>query len=297
MSFHTSYMTCLPQELILAVFDKCDDVNDIINFAESNQYVFGIYKANINIVVKQIVNNNKNNEVHNIIWSFYYNKYFNNDHYNNSIDTKLNIVKKINNYLSNIDSFDLHDIVFLDGGDVEKVFELYEEYSLSISNSVSMITDFNETQIEKTKRLIHAENIHPEIAFYLGEKYNDVQTELLIKLCNLLKDNYVLDIIVGVEYSRDETDLNIMIKLAENNFKTEYLVYMTNDLVNNNDYDEYSIMKCIELKNKGISEENIHNLVSMEIHKEFDYEYYESLIKNNHTPDEAIEMIIDEYED
>ena len=90
-------MTYLPQELILAVFDMYTNINDIINLAESNDYVFDIYKANIDKVIKQLINNNKQNSlVHTIISSGYYNTF-----YNNIIDTKLDIVKKIGNYLSN----------------------------------------------------------------------------------------------------------------------------------------------------------------------------------------------------
>jgi hypothetical protein len=287
-------MTCLPQELILAVFDMCTNVNDVINLAESNDYVFDIYKANIDKVVKQLIN--KKNKVHNIIWSFYYNK-----HYNN-IDTKLDIVKKIGNYLSNMDSFDLNSILLLKAGrDVEKIFELYEEYSLSIMHSVFMINDFNETQIEKTKRLIHDENLYSEIAFDLVEKSNDAEIKLFIKLSKILikegDDNDNLTLRLIAENHRDETELNIMIKLAENNFETDSLIYITNELIDLNNIDESSIMKCIELKNKGISEENICNLVEADIYKEFDYEYYESLISLNHSPDEAIRMIIAEHED
>ena len=294
MSFHTSYMTYLPQELILAVFDMCTNVNDVINLAESNDYVFDIYKANIDKVVKQLIN--KKNKVHNIIWSFYYNK-----HYNN-IDTKLDIVKKIGNYLSNMDSFDLNSILLLKAGrDVEKVFKLYEEYSLSIMHSVFMINDFNETQIEKTKRLIHDENLYSEIAFDLVEKSNDAEIELFIKLSKILikegDDNDNLTLRLIAENHRDETELNIMIKLAENNFETDSLIYITNELIDLNNIDESSIMKCIELKNKGISEENICNLVEADIYKEFDYEYYESLISLNHSPDEAIRIILAEHEE
>ena len=294
-------MTGLPQELILAVFDMCANVNDVINLAESNDYVFDIYKANINKVVKQLINNK--NKAHNIIWSFYYNKYYNNnnEHYNNNIDTKLDIVKKIGNYLSKMGSFEFDCILRLKGGDFEKVFELYEEYSLSIMHSVFMINDFNETQIEKTKRLIHDENLYSEIAFDLVEKFNDAEIELFIKLSKILikegNDNNNRRLLFIADTHRDETELNIMIKLAENNFETNNIIYMTNDLVDNNDYDEYSIMKCVELKNKGISEDHISNLVEAEIHKEFDYEYYESLIKNNHTPEEAINLILAEHED
>jgi hypothetical protein len=287
-------MTYLPQELILAVFDMCTNVNDVINLAESNDYVFDIYKANIDKVVKQLIN--KKNKVHNIIWSFYYNK-----HYNN-IDTKLDIVKKIGNYLSNMDSFDLNSILLLKAGrDVEKVFKLYEEYSLSIMHSVFMINDFNETQIEKTKRLIHDENLYSEIAFDLVEKSNDAEIELFIKLSKILikegDDNDNLTLRLIAENHRDETELNIMIKLAENNFETDSLIYITNELIDLNNIDESSIMKCIELKNKGISEENICNLVEADIYKEFDYEYYESLISLNHSPDEAIRIILAEHEE
>jgi hypothetical protein len=300
MSFHTSYMTCLPQELILAIFDMFTNISDIINLAESNDYVFAIYKANIDKVVKQLINKNK---VYNKIWSFYYNKYYNNnnENYINSIDTKLDIVKKISNYLSNMDSFDLQCILNLEGKDVEKVFELNEEYSLTIAHSVFMIEEFDETQIEKTKRLIHDENLYSEIAFDLVEKSNDAEIELFIKLSKIFikkgyKNNHLTLIFIATNH-RDETELNIMIKLAENNFETDHLIHITNELVDNDNYDESSIMKCVELKNKGISEEHINDLVEANIHKEFNYEYYESLIKNNHTPKEAIRIIRAEHKD
>ena len=53
----------------------------------------------------------------------------------------------------------------------------------------------------------------------------------------------------------------------------------------------------ILLLNKYISEEYINELVEENIHKEFDYEYYKSLIKNSHTPEDVILMIIAEHED
>uniref|UniRef100_A0A6C0HWH1 Uncharacterized protein n=1 Tax=viral metagenome TaxID=1070528 RepID=A0A6C0HWH1_9ZZZZ len=71
---------------------------------------------------------------------------------------------------------------------------------------------------------------------------------------------------------------------------------ITNGLVNLNHYDKSSIIKCIELKKKGISEKHISNLVEAGLHKEFDYEHYESMIKNNHSPDEAIKIIIDYHD-
>ena len=68
---------------------------------------------------------------------------------------------------------------------------------------------------------------------------------------------------------------------------------ITNGLVNLNHYDKSSIIKCIELKKKGISTKHISDLVKAGLHKEFDYEHYESMIKNNYSPDEAIKIIID----
>ncbi len=300
MSFHTSHITCLPQELIMTIFDMFTNVNDIINYAESNEYVFNIYKANIDKILKQLINNNKKNKVHNIIWSFYYNKYFNNNY---NIDTKLDIAEKIGNYLSNYDSYDLESILLLRKGDVEKVFELHDEYSISILDSVSMLDNFNEIQIEKTKRLISDNNLYSEIAYNLVKKFTDAEIEIFIKLSKILikendddddiNDNLTLRLIASEH--RDETILNIMLKLAENNFKEDDLIYITYELVDNDDY-EYSIMKCIELKNKGISEQHILYLVESSCYKKFDYEYYESLIKDNHTSEEAIDRIIEEHE-
>ena len=192
MSFHTSYMTCLPEELILAVFDMCDNVNDIINLAESDQYVFAIYKANIDKVVKQLINKS---QVDNIIWSFYYKKY-----YNNNIDTKLAIVKKIGNYLSNIDPSDLNYISCLkEGRDVEKVFELHKEHTLNISNAVDMINDFNEEQIEQTIKLIHRD-FDSEIAYNLVEKFSYIEIELIIEDC----DYVALDVAPAIEQALKE---------------------------------------------------------------------------------------------
>jgi len=397
MSFHTSYMTCLPQELILAVFDMCYNVSDVINLAESDQYVFDIYKANINKVVSQLIINNKKKIISDVIRGAYFNAHYKEDTNDYSIDTKLDIVKKIGNYLSNTtpqqfiehlklvttdvhfnqDLFHINKLFYnfcymkiikshdnnishmssyltlnkyntfihyvnlgynindcfstrnlnelqielvkkyIDRGlqlknainvatninedNVEKLFELYEEYSLSIRHAITMLNDFNETQIEKTKRLIHDENLYSEIAFDLVEKFNDAEIELFIKLSKILikegDDNDNLTLRLIAENHRDETELNIMIKLAENNFETDSLIYITNELIDLNNIDESSIMKCIELKNKGISEEKICNLVEADIYKEFDYEYYESLISLNHSPDEAIRMIIAEHEE
>ena len=389
MSFHTSYMTCLPQELILAVFDMCTNVNDVINFAESDQYIFDIYKANINIVVKQLMINNQNSLISKIILGAYYNKYYDNEHYNDSIENKLNIVKKIGNYLSNTDytqmqlyfkrftdshslnnnSFSdrtlycnyyyLHivkghsDILaklasyltlekynifihyinlgnnifhcnrmirylneqqielmqtYIDRGlklddasniaenideeDVEKVFELHQEHTLSISHAVHMINDFNETQIEKTKQLIHG-GINSDIAYDVVDKYSDDEIEIFIKLSKVITDNSVLeDISVR---GRSETELNIMLILLENNFSEYNLIYITNALDDFDDYDESYINKCIEFKKAGISEDKIHELLEAGICKDFDDEYYEYLIKNNHSSDSAIDTIIQEY--
>jgi len=395
-------MTCLPQELILTIFSMYYNLSDIINLAESDQYVFDIYKANIDKVINNLRFNNKKKHkiISDVIWgAYFYDGYENYKEHN--IDTKLDIVKKINNYLlittheqlldqlelvktmpmpsyhfkqelfplfirfynycymkivkghdnriSHISSYltlDKYNTFihyvnlgndtrncfhiamnfnktklellqkYIDRGlvledamwvalhvnkdDVEKVFELYEEYSICILDADTMVKDFDETQIEKTKRLIRDDNIYSDFAFNLVEKFNDAEIKLFIKLYKILikNDCYVFDETLDfiADHHCDETELNIMIKLAENNFKTDNLVHITNSLVNLNNNDEYSIMKCIELKNKGISEYNIIELIDLGIHKEIDYEYYESLIKNNHTPKEAIEMIIADQE-
>ncbi len=396
MAFHTSLITCLPQELILYVFNMFTNITDIINFAESQQYVFNIYKANIDRVVKQLFNNNKNNGIINyVIYGVCWNAHYSNTTI--SIDTKLDIVKKMGNYLSNIDNakmleyiqlfkksynilnynsfplkkllcnfyylqvvkghnFDIahyssyltlnkynkfiyyvnlgnnymecyrmiqklndHQIelmqTYIDRGlsftdavyvvenisesNVDKVFELYEQYSISIITAIIMIDEFTQLQIEKTQQLIN-DGIDSDSAFNLVKNFNDAEIDLFIKLYNILIKDTDDDIdnlsFLITENHRNESELNIMIKLAENNFKTDDIIYITNELVDNDDYEEYSIMKCIELKNKGIREYHIHSLVEAGIHKDFDYEYYESLIKNNHTPEEAINMIINEHE-
>ncbi len=385
MAFHTSYITCLPNELIVSVFNMFTNITDIINFAESNEYVFNIYKANIDRVVKQLFNNNKNNGIINyVIYGVCYNTHYSNTTI--SIDTKLDIVKKMGNYLSNIDnakmlehiqlfkntydilnynSFPLKKLLcnfyylqvvnghnfdiahyssyltlekynkfihyvnlgynyrecyrmtrvlneqqielmqkYIDRGlkfdeavyvaeniseeNIDELFELYDKYDISVHTAQVMINNFNETQIEKTKQLI-TDGIESDVAFELVEKFNDAEIELFIKLSKILNDNVLEQI---CQNHRNESELNTMIKLAENNFKTYDIIYITNALTDSYDLDESSIIKCIELKNKGISEKHIYELVEAGIYKDFDYEYYESLIKNNHTPEEAIELII-----
>ncbi len=287
MSFHTSYMTCLPEELILEVFDMCDNVNDIINLAESDQYVFAIYKANIDKVVKQLINKS---QVYNIIWSFYYNKY-----YNNNIDTKLASVKKIGNYLSNIDPSDLNYISCLkEGGDVEKVFELHKEHTLNISNAVDMINDFNEEQIEQTIKLIHRD-FDSEIAYNLVEKFSYIEIELIIELSQIITKDYILEELLAelsTFWNASETELIIMITLLENNFNEDNISNMASALYDFHNYNESHLNKCIELKKKGINEEQIYELLEAGICIDFDDEYYDSLIKNNHSSEEAIDIII-----
>jgi hypothetical protein len=389
-------MTCLPQELILAVFDMCNNVNDVINLAESNDYVFDIYKANINKVVKQlIINNYKNRLFCYVIAGAYYNEHYN-EHYNN-IDTKLDIVKKIGNYLSNtnytqllqdyqilknksyslnynsfppkilllnynylqvvkeynsevasyaayltlekynifihyvnlgnnvddcncmIRSLDEPQIELMqkyidrglkladaakiakntDEDDVEKVFELHKEHKINISNAVDMINNFNETQIEKTKELIH-EDIDSEIAYDLVEKFSDSAIELIIKLSRIITKDYTLEVLFGelsTFWNASETELNIMLTLLENNFNEDNIGDIANSLYNFHNYDESYLNKCIELKKKGIIEKHIYDLLESGICIDFDDEYYDSLIKNNHSSEEAIDIIIarDEY--
>ncbi len=379
-------MTRLPQELILAVFDMFTNVNDIINYAESNKYVFNIYKAYIDKIVTQLIKNNKKNIIYFVILGAYGNKYYDKSVY--SIDTKVDIMKKIGNYLANITNtklqqplqlfeyyksnynteafsirillanfyylqitkgydtniahiasyltldkynkfihyvnlgnnymecyrmirkLDEHQIelmqTYIDRGlsftdaesvaayvsesNVDKVFELYEQYSISIINAIEMINEFTQLQIEKTQQLIN-DGIDSDIAFRLVEKFNEVEIELCIKLYKMITEkNYILELIC--ETHRTETELNTMIKLLQNNFDENQIIYITNELVMFDDFDDSYIMQCIELKNKGIRDNHILLLLENNICKNFDFEYYDSLIQNNHSSESAIDMII-----
>ncbi len=93
MSLHSPNITNIPIEIILSIFDKIININDIIKFAESNTYIFNIYKNYIDQIINKLLNNNKNNGLVNYVICGCYN--------NDSIQNKLNNIKLIANFLSN----------------------------------------------------------------------------------------------------------------------------------------------------------------------------------------------------
>jgi hypothetical protein len=52
-------MAILPAELIILIFSKFMDIKDIIKFSYSSEYVFDIYKEHINMIIINLLNNNK----------------------------------------------------------------------------------------------------------------------------------------------------------------------------------------------------------------------------------------------
>ncbi len=176
---------------------------------------------------------------------------------------------------------------------IEKFFELIGK-NINVLSAIHIINDFNEMQISKMEELI-LNGINPNDAVNIVEKFDDDEIELIVQIVSINNSPKLLNDIIEVE--RDANELSIMIKLLKNNFDVEKIgsvAFNLSDMANFN--DDY-VIKCIELKSKGINESNILNLLESEMFENFNYEYYDDLIKEINDIDIVIEIICDETND
>jgi hypothetical protein len=388
MAFNLTNMNNIPAEVILNIFSKIMDVKDILKFAKCNDYIFNIYKNNLDKIVKKLINNNQPNSVVNYVIKGGYNKTDSNDkklnyikliadflskttkeelnyqyetmnrdnnfllhHYENyRIDINTRMIKYyyfrvVGNFphklakeassLSNEDYLRFMNLIRLGydittsyyatkGLDNEKInlmhqvakrgiklndafhvardishdkIEKFFEFigkNIEACNAINIINDFNEVQINKLEEVIQ-NGIDPNDAVFIVDKFDDNQIELIIQIVSINNSPKILWDIIEVE--RDADELSIMIKLLENNFDIEKIGSIAFNLSGMVNFNEDNIIKCIELKSKGISESNIIQLLEDDMFENFDSEYYDVLIKKINDIETVIEIICDETND
>jgi hypothetical protein len=388
MAFNLTNMNNIPIEVILNIFCMLIDAKDIIKFSNSNDYVFNIYKNNLDKIVNKLIINNQTNGVVNYVITGGYNK-------TDSIDKKLNYIKLIADFLSKTTKEELNYQYETMNRDNNFLLHHYENYRIDINtrmikyyyfrvvgnfphklakeasrlssedylrfmnlirlgydittsyyattgldnekinlmhqvakrgiklndafhvardisqdkiekffefigknieacNAILIINDFNEVQINKLEEVIQ-NGIDPNDAVFMVDKFDDNRIELIIQVTSINNSPKLLNDIIEVE--RDADELSIMIKLLENNFDIEEIGSIAFNLSGMVDFNDDYIIKCIELKSKGISESNILQLLESAMFENFDFEYYDVLIKKINDIETVIEIICDETND
>jgi hypothetical protein len=381
-------MNNIPAEVILNIFSMFMDVKDVLKFAKYNNYVFNIYKSNLDKIINKLINNNETNSFVNYVIIGCFDK-------TDSIDKKLNNIELIadflskntneilnNNYrilnhnnnslLHNFDNYRIdintrmiryynfrvignfphklaqeasslyredyirfmnlirlgYDIStsyraakFLDNekinlmhqvakrgielddvfnvardishDKIEKLFELIAK-NIDVLNAILIINNFNEMQINKMEELI-INGFEPDDAVCIVDRFDDNQIELIVQIVSINNSNILLDDII--EAGRDAIELSIIIKLLKNNFDIEEIGSIALNFNNFANFNDDYIIKCIELKSKGLDNKNIKDLLNSSMFENFDYEYYDVLIKKINDIDTVIRIICDENND
>jgi hypothetical protein len=388
MAFNPTNMTNIPLEVILNIFSMFMDVKDVLKFAKYNDYVFNIYKSNLDKIINKLINNNETNSFVNYVIIGCYNK-------TDNIDKKLNNIELIADFLSKTTNEELNYQYETMNRDNNFLLHHYENYRIDINtrmikyyyfrvvgnfphklakeasslssedylrfmnlirlgydittsyyatkvldnekinlmhqvakrgiklndafhvardishdkiekffefigknieacNAILIINDFNEVQINKLEEVIQ-NGIDPNDAVFMVDKFDDNQIELIIQLISINNSPKLLNDIIEVE--RDADELSIMIKLLENNFDIEEIGSIAFNLSGMVNFNDDYIIKCIELKSKGISESNILQLLESAMFENFDFEYYDVLIKKINDIETVIDIICDETND
>jgi hypothetical protein len=149
-------------------------------------------------------------------------------------------------------------------------------------------------QINKLEEVIQ-NGINPNDAVDIAEKFDDDEIELILQIVSINNSQKLLWDIIEAE--RDAIEMRIIIKLLKNNFDIKKIGHTAFTLRNMANFNDDYIIKCIELKSKGISEKNILQLLEEDMFEKFDFEYYDFLIKKFDDVDTVIKIICDEIDD
>jgi hypothetical protein len=368
MAFNLTNMNNIPAEVILNIFSMFMDVKDVLKFAKYNNYVFNIYKSNLDKIINKLINNNETNSFVNYVIIGCYNK-------TDNIDKKLNNIELIADFLSKTTNEELNyqyekvnddnnelwrwnedyridintrmikyyyfrvicnfphefsknasscanvldnekmklmhqianrgielenafyyvarDIRDISQDKIEKFFELIGK-NINDTNAIRIINNFNEMQINKMEKFI-LDGFNQYDAIDIAEKFDDDEIELILQIVSINNSEELLSNVI--ENGRDVIELSIIIKLLKNNFDIEKIVHTAFLLGRMANFNDDYIIKCIELKSKGISESNILNLLEEDRFENFDSEYYDNLIKEINDIDIVNAIIYDETDD
>jgi hypothetical protein len=372
MSFHSTDITNMPIDIVIFIFNKIVNINDVIKFAYCNKYVFDIYKNNINLVIQQLINNSnvlvnyiiqlcydKNDTIENklknikLIDNFLSNNTYDNlvkdfhsarDHYNNPhkidekirlfkyyhlrvfegfnhdfstfamslLDTQLNVLLYLVNFGYNFNncykaacklnmeqvklmiSIVQRGINFNEAIDVaskiseDKIGYFFElkNRNFSVENSIVVITQFDNTKIEIMNQLIQ-KGIAPESSVEAVDSMSQNELELFIKIASINNNAEFLYETISRDF--DENELKIVIKLLENNFDINEINCIITAMNSNH---ESCSEKCIELKNKGVSERSLWFIIEDGMLDDFDIELYNFLTNRIDDSDTIIQIIL-----
>ncbi len=367
MAFNLTNINNIPAEVILNIFSMFINIKDVIKFAKCNNYVFNIYKNNLDKIVNKLINNNetnsfvnyviigcfdktdsidkklknieliadfvskttneeqnnqyeKVNDDNNELWrwnedyridintrmiKYYYFRVICNFPHEFSKDAssypttvidneKMKLMHQVANRgieLENAFYYVARDIRDISQDKIEKFFELIGK-NIEAHNAIRIINDFNEMQINKLEKVI-LYGFNQNDAVDIAEKFDDDEIELILQIVSINNSQQLLSDVI--EVGREE--MIIIIKLLKNNFDIENIVHTAFLLRRMANFNDNYIIKCIELKSKGISESNILDLLEEDRFENFDSEYYDNLIKQINDIDIVNAIIYDETDD
>ncbi len=380
--WHKININNIPPEIVFKIFGMFMNIKDIIKFGNINNYVFDIYKTNLDEIITELIKNNTTNGLISYVILGCYMK-------NDSIEKKLNNIKLIVEFLStntienlreiyqtiNRNAQSLSDInkkkqliAYFNyriiqkfphklaettcrlSEDQFKVFMNLIKFGFNINISYEATVNFDNEQIENMKQLVNRgmeeqdayhvisnitnhqlfqfvelinEDIPSRSAVYVINNFDEIKTD---KMEELIEFGFKPDDAIGIvdtfeeneieiisqipgitnlsnlidniiEFEFNEMELNIIIEFVKNNFDTTKIMYLVSSLTNYDNFNNDHVIKCIELKKKGISENNIQELIDGEKLEDFNFDYYDMLMNKINDSDTVIQGIINGFTD
>lgn len=179
----------LSVEIILQIFNKFTDIKDIINFAMSNDNIKEIYKAHLNNIIKNLIQNNKKNRMYiSFLINICYNK-------KETIEKRVYLINLIANFLSN------------------------NSYEDIINNIVSFRSYlYNNNQINSIQRLgtYYKQRIFFNFNHICAMKASGFNQHQFKKLLDLIKMGYEFNECLWIVSNLNDDKINMMMRIISN---------------------------------------------------------------------------------
>jgi len=251
-------MNNIPAEVILNIFSMFMDVKDVLKFAKYNNYVFNIYKSNLDKIINKLINNNETNSFVNYVIIGCFDK-------TDSIDKKLNNIELIADFLSK----NTNEI-------------LNNNYRILNHNNNSLLHNFDNYRIDINTRMIRYYNFRVigNFPHKLAQEASSLYREDYIRFMNLIRLGYDISTSYRAAKFLDNEKINLMHQVAKRGIELDDVFNVARDISHD------KIEKLFELIAKNIDVLNailiINNFNEMQINK------MEELIINGFEPDDAV---------